>query len=141
MHGQAFDAMAGRIANLAQARENREMTASDHNGLAAIRRDLVQRLDAVRSASASTADSRKPVELDQASVGRLSRMDSLQMQEMALASERRRDIEFQRIAAAIRRIDSGDYGLCIACDEPIAPKRLEADPAVPTCVRCAGKPA
>jgi DnaK suppressor protein len=98
-------------------------------------------LDELRTASASTAESRKPVELDQSSVGRLSRIDSMQMQEMALASERRRETELLRIEAAIRRIDNEDYGFCIVCDEPIAPRRLEADPAVPTCVRCASKQA
>lgn len=38
-----------------------------------------------------SAESRKPVELDQTMVGRLSRMDAMQQQEMALANERRRN--------------------------------------------------
>jgi DnaK suppressor protein len=105
--------------------------------LSVVRAGLVKRLKNIQDASTSTAADRKPVELDQSSVGRLSRMDSIQMQEMALASERRRESELLRIAAAIRRIDTGHYGFCVACEEPIAPKRLEADPAVPACVDCA----
>ncbi|MFN3828355.1 MAG: TraR/DksA family transcriptional regulator [Micavibrio sp.] len=79
----------------------------------------------------------KPVELDQTMVGRLSRMDAIQQQEMALATERRREQELYRIDAALKRIESGDYGYCIKCDEEINPKRLDVDPTTLTCVHCA----
>lgn len=87
----------------------------------------------------ASAGSRAVVELDQQSVGRLSRMDALQGQAMAMEQDRRRSAETQRIDAALARIDSGDYGYCIACDEPIARARLDLDPAIPTCVDCAGR--
>ncbi|TNE30638.1 MAG: TraR/DksA family transcriptional regulator [Alphaproteobacteria bacterium] len=83
-------------------------------------------------------DARRPVELDQTMVGRLSRMDAMQQQEMALANERRRKMQIHRIDQALARIDSGDYGYCALCDEEIPAKRLDLDPAVPTCVDCAG---
>ena len=79
----------------------------------------------------------KVVELDQTSVGRLSRMDALQGQAMSRERGRRRSLELQKIAAALRRIDAGGYGYCLACDEPIAPQRLELDPAVTLCIDCA----
>jgi DnaK suppressor protein len=63
-------------------------------------------------------------------------MDALQEQEMALAQERRRAAELGRIEAALKRIESGDYGYCLACDEPIAEKRLDNDPAATLCVAC-----
>lgn len=86
--------------------------------------------------SSIAADSRKPVELDQTSVGRLSRMDALQGQAMQLETERRREIEHLRIDAALERIKTGDYGYCTVCDEDIAIKRLEHDPSVPNCIDC-----
>jgi len=79
--------------------------------------------------------------LDQQSVGRLSRMDALQMQAMAEATERNRMRQRARISAALPRIEAGNYGFCIACGEPIEPQRLENDPAVPTCIGCASLPA
>lgn len=79
----------------------------------------------------------KTIELDQGRVGRLSRMDAMQGQAMSLAMNERRQIELQKIAAALRRIESGEYGTCIACDGPIARARLEHDPAVPLCIACA----
>jgi DnaK suppressor protein len=41
-----------------------------------------------------------------------------------------------RLAEALDRLQGGTYGLCVECDEPIAPARLRAIPAVTTCVRC-----
>lgn len=105
--------------------------------LAALRAALVDRLEAVRAASETTADARRPVELDQTSVGRLSRMDAMQGQAMALATERRRHEEIRRVEAAIKRIDQGEYGTCISCGEEIAAKRLAVDPTIATCIRCA----
>ena len=105
--------------------------------LAALRAALVLRLASLRDASATTADNRRPVELDQTSVGRVSRMDAMQVQAMAVATDRRRHDEARRVEAAIQRIDEGEYGTCIACGEPIPAKRLEADPTAATCIACA----
>ena len=88
-------------------------------------------------ASESTCEDRRPVELDQQSVGRLSRMDAMQVQAMAQAVEVRRRARLQRIEAALKRIDLDDYGYCTSCDEDIPLKRLEIDPAVERCIECA----
>jgi DnaK suppressor protein len=80
---------------------------------------------------------RATVELDQQSVGRLSRMDALQRQAMAEASERARAIELQKINAALQRIDDGEYGYCLECGEEIAAKRIAVDPAASHCIKCA----
>jgi len=105
--------------------------------LATLRAALVDRLDSLRAASETTADNRRPVELDQTSVGRLSRMDAMQGQALAVATERRRHEEIRRIEAAILRIDEGEFGFCISCGEEIAAKRSSADPTVATCIACA----
>lgn len=111
---------------------------------------LPQNLDAIRNRllslrcelekqAAENADARQTVELDQSRVGRLSRMDALQSQAMAVETGRRRNIEIERVAAALKRLDEGDYGFCVNCGEDIQPKRLALDPAVPVCINCAGK--
>jgi DnaK suppressor protein len=79
------------------------------------------------------------VELDQARVGRLSRMDAMQAQAMSQESMRRREIRLRQIDAAFERIDAGDYGQCIDCDEAIDRRRLEFDPAATRCLHCAEK--
>jgi len=87
--------------------------------------------------SQSGNEDRKPVVLDQQSVGRLSRLDSMQVQAMAKAAESRRAMEIRRIEAALKRIDGEEYGWCVECGDEIAPKRLESDPAAPRCTGCA----
>lgn len=86
-----------------------------------------------------TESGRAPVELDQTSVGRLSRMDAIQQQAMAQAGKQRRQLERRRIDAALDRIENGDYGYCVRCGEEIAPRRLELDPAIATCVSCSSE--
>ena len=93
--------------------------------------------DELQSWSASTAENRETVTLDQTTVGRLSRVDSLQQQAMAQATERQRAGELARIEAALKRLDEGDYGFCLDCGEDIADKRLEIDPAASLCIKCA----
>ncbi len=99
---------------------------------------LRQRLEEVDRLEHLAHEAARPVELDQTSVGRLSRMDAMQAQAMAQETERRRHAEHARIVAALERIEAGEYGYCVTCDEPIAEKRLEFDPAATQCVKCAG---
>ncbi len=88
--------------------------------------------------SQATAEARKPVMLDQQAVGRVSRIDALQGQAMQVETESRRRREMARIEAALARMEEGEYGVCVACDEEIDPRRLDNDPAAATCIDCAG---
>ncbi len=77
------------------------------------------------------------VQLDQSTVGRLSRMDALQMQQMNLESNRRRHQELLRLQHALKRIEDKSYGVCVECDQAINPKRLEIDLSALRCINCA----
>lgn len=87
-------------------------------------------------ASSTAADARKVVELDQQSVGRLSRQDALQQQAMAKAQEQLRQRELQRIEQAMQRLEEGEYGYCLQCGEEIATARLAIDPMAELCINC-----
>ena len=100
--------------------------------LEARRRELTAHSDA-------TAASRRPVALDQQSVGRLSRQDALQQQAMAKAQDARRAAELRRIDAALQRIEDGDYGWCEECGEAIAEQRLKIDLTARLCAPCADR--
>ena len=84
-------------------------------------------------------DAAQTVELDQSKVGRLSRMDAIQGQAMAQASVERQSHTLLLIGEALARIDEGQYGLCLECDETIAVARLEIDPSAKFCIKCAQK--
>lgn len=99
---------------------------------------IAERGELHHDAEVSAAE-RATVVLDQTTVGRLSRMDALQTQAMALETERRREVELKRIDMALKRMDAGEFGACTSCGEDIQPKRLIMDPATPVCVDCASK--
>lgn len=103
------------------------------------RQKLVSLQAALQQVDESSKEAASTVELDQTRVGRLSRMDALQGQAMSKATRQRREVELQRIGSALGRIESGDYGYCLECDEEIALARLEIDPAAPLCISCASK--
>jgi RNA polymerase-binding transcription factor len=98
-----------------------------------VRRAELQGLQAI------SEESRGTVALDQTSVGRLSRMDAIQGQAMALATQRQREHELSRISAALERIEDCSFGECLECGEPIAEKRLRFDPSIATCISCASR--
>jgi len=100
---------------------------------------LLERKAALMEAEEISKGATKIVELDQASVGRLSRMDAMQGQAMAIATDQRRVFELQQIEAALKRIDHNEYGYCLSCDEIIAEPRLKLDAAITLCIDCASK--
>lgn len=95
--------------------------------------DLKEEIEQLNSASKDSSDT---VVLDQSKVGRLSRMDALQAQQMAQETARRRQVQLQKVESALRRIDTGDYGYCLLCGEEIGAARLGFDPASTRCMGC-----
>jgi DnaK suppressor protein len=100
---------------------------------------LLQRQRQLNGLSEDAAAGTETVELDQTRVGRLSRIDAMQQQQMNLESQRRRSRELLALDAALKRIEHGDYGLCQDCDEEINPNRLEIDPVAALCINCASR--
>ena len=111
----------------------------DEDRIESFKRHLMQQRQELLGLQETADEAAGTVELDQTSVGRLSRMDALQGQAMSQERDRRRQIELQKIAAALRRIEAGDYGDCVRCGEEIAIRRLDLDPAAPLCIDCASK--
>lgn len=104
-----------------------------------MRERLLELRQKLESVAATSKESSQVVELDQAKVGRLSRMDAMQAQQMAQASGRRRELMLRQISAALKRIENNEYGYCHSCEEPIPQKRLEFDPTALLCIHCASE--
>ena len=103
----------------------------------AVRQKLETLREELESIAETGDDSAAVVHLDQAKVGRLSRMDAMQGQQMAREAARRRQHRLRMIEGALRRMDAGDYGYCTRCGEEIDIRRLEFDPANAICIKCA----
>jgi DnaK suppressor protein len=82
----------------------------------------------------TAGDSR--VDVSGSTIGRLTRIDAIQMQAMSEMSRRQLDIRLQQIDASLRGLEDGNYGICRHCKEPIGLARLEALPEAPFCVEC-----
>lgn len=81
-------------------------------------------------------DSAAAVEPDKA-LGRLSRMEAMQDQQMVLELRRRKKRQLLEAGNALSRIEQGNFGSCIFCGKSISTDRLDAFPEVQTCVNCA----
>jgi DnaK suppressor protein len=111
----------------------------DQNQIDELKALLLKQQDALIELEQTGTEAATIVELDQTRVGRLSRMDALQVQAMSQQRERRRENQLHKIAAALKRIERDDYGYCTECGEEIAYRRLVFDPAATLCIDCANE--
>ncbi len=83
----------------------------------------------------SMQESAKPVDLNEP-IGRLSRMDAMAQQQMALNAKKQVETNLRLVDAALKRVEDGSYGYCLECDEEISDKRLQAKPEAAFCTNC-----
>lgn len=107
--------------------------------MATIKQALLRLRSELQELGETLRESGETVELDQARVGRLSRMDAMQAQQMALEAARRRQNQLVAIDGALRRIEAGEYGDCFVCGEEINIRRLSVDPTLTRCMKCLEK--
>ena len=77
----------------------------------------------------------RPVAPDSA-IGRISRMDAIQIQQMAQANMRKAKQRLEQIEAALNRLKGDDFGECAEGGDDIGYPRLRARPEAPFCVLC-----
>lgn len=56
--------------------------------------------------------------------------------EFAARTLEREGKSLAQIRSALQRIEDGDFGVCLECEEPISPKRLAAVPWASYCLHC-----
>ena len=101
-------------------------------------KDLLSRRLAGLDRRLSSWEGSEIVELDQSRMGRLSRVDAIQRQELAKKQQRRAMQQRQEVFLALRRLElyPEDYGICGDCGDPIPMGRLLAKPAARLCIPC-----
>lgn len=111
----------------------------DPEQLEAIRAELLRTLCRLERSIKSGAESERPRDLEQDTVGRLSRIDALQNAGLAKNLKERERTHLAQIGAALRRIEEGTYGACEACGAAIPFDRLLVFPETLTCAACASR--
>lgn len=122
-----------------QRRRTLDRSAMDQVQLNEFRQALITLREEIEQLETVSGDASDTVSLDQTKVGRLSRMDAMQAQQMAQETQRRRQLQLVRIRAALNRLDEDDYGYCLACGEEIGLGRLRIDPSATHCIGCADR--
>ena len=97
---------------------------------------LVELKQSLESHLNQTRVDTNPVTLDQQSVGRVSRIDAIQQQQMAIAGHEQGSKQLKQVEQALHRIEAGEYSLCLACAEPVMFARLQAQPFAELCLEC-----
>lgn len=100
-----------------------------------IEQRLLKRKTELETQLEALKDSAKPVDLNDP-IGRLSRMDAIQQQQMALNSKNQIKNNLELLVQAQERLQKGEYGICLSCEEEIEEKRLRAKPEAAFCLRC-----
>lgn len=106
-----------------------EQVAELEEELESLRGELSEQLDRAKDSTAT-------VSLDQTLVGRVSRMDAMQQQSVALSTRTFTEQKLRKVLAALRAIAENEYGFCRRCDEPIGYPRLRAQPEANLCINC-----
>lgn len=95
-----------------------------------------EELDRLREEARNDEADPAAVKVD-VSLGRLSRLDSMQMEEVRKDASRRRNQRIHLLQEAVRKMDDGSYGQCEGCGGWISYARLEETPEARSCGDCA----
>jgi DnaK suppressor protein len=74
-----------------------------------------------------------------ARMGRIAEEDQAQLSHDEFVSLRLNSLDYGQLRLvdeALDRVQSGDFGVCLACEQPIPSKRLQALPWARYCVPC-----
>ena len=92
-------------------------------------------LEAKKAESAASLRNRDEIAIEKAA----DAIDEVQLageRELAIRNLDRESILLRNVRAALARIADGSFGTCLHCEEDISPKRLNAVPWAPFCIRC-----
>ena len=92
-------------------------------------------LEAKLAAIATGSDRRADIVIQQAP----DALDQIQFaaeRDLSVSLLNRESQQSRRIQGALRRMEDGAYGICLSCEDPISPKRLQAVPWAELCLGC-----
>ncbi len=110
-----------RAMNNAEVRRFERILKTQHD-------EMIRRLDRL-------GDEKRSIDTDSPQDAGDRCVTSLSKESLFHEGEERR-VTVRMIEAALARIQLGTFGICIACGDDINPRRLDALPWTPYCLRC-----
>jgi DnaK suppressor protein len=104
--------------------------------IATVRDELLRSLNKLERSLKISGESARPRDLEQDTVGRLSRIDAIQNAGLTANLEERERQQLGQVVDALRRIEDGTYGACNGCGGPIPFERLMVFPETRACSAC-----
>ncbi len=102
-----------------------------------IRGELLRSLTRLERSMKTSNGAARPRDLEQDTVGRLSRIEALQSQGLTQTLAEREKAQLAQLVAALRRLEEGTYGSCNCCGGAIPFERLIVFPETLACSTCA----
>jgi DnaK suppressor protein len=102
----------------------------------AIETEQFRKLLKIRHAELSDGRHNREAIAIEATADELDRIQQAQERDFAMGAIDRDSLRLREIRAALERIDDGSFGICLNCEEEIAPKRLAAVPWTALCIVC-----
>ena len=107
--------------------------------IAELREELENELARLERTLPTSREAARPVQLDQTCVGRLSRIDAMQNQQMSADLHSRNEARHAQLLDALGRMQAGTYGTCDRCGQPIPFGRLIVFPEARHCASCGAR--
>jgi DnaK suppressor protein len=102
-----------------------------------IRDELLRSLTRLERSISANGSAARPRDLEQDTVGRLSRIEALMSQGLTATLAAREKAQLEQILSALRRLEEGTYGVCNGCGAAIPIERLMVFPETLACAACA----
>ncbi|HJQ23978.1 MAG TPA: TraR/DksA C4-type zinc finger protein [Blastocatellia bacterium] len=102
--------------------------------LEAFRKRLIEERDQLNREIPSVAELAEPTPDDRQITANAPLIGEIKDVQNEIAD--RKTHRLRQVQAALQSMDDGTYGICIRCNQPIDPRRLQADPAAMTCMNC-----
>lgn len=109
------------------------MNQSEENEM---REVILDKMEETREEIEQLEELTKPIKPDNA-YGRLSRMDAINNKTINDAALREQKSRLQKLERAMKKMEKGNYGVCIKCGDDIPLGRLTFMPWTAKCVKCA----
>jgi DnaK suppressor protein len=98
--------------------------------------DLLKAALETRLAAISTGSDRRSEIVIQQSPDSLDQTQFTAERDLTVSLLNHESDMYRRVKGALQRLDDGAYGVCLACEEPISAKRLQAVPWAELCLDC-----